>query len=301
MSIYHFVAIATMVSCPFTLQAQTYVGRLGAGGSPTHAGGTVVVAVALSDGLVLAADSRLTITFPSTVTPGYKIASDYTPKLFSLGQVAISTFGDAFVSGRSIASYVSEFEASLKGSPPGDVDDLAKYFITFFGKYYDKQTVDLHNSPVIGFIFAGYDKTGTGKLLEIDFPNPSNPKSLHDTHDNQSASWHGQTDVISRLIKGYDPSVGNLPTIITLPDEKKQQFTKEIAGIEYAIPFQFMMLQDGVDFALTLVQTTVDMQRFSFGTAGSTGSIPGVGGTVDVVAVTPTELIWVRKKSLTAK
>jgi 20S proteasome alpha/beta subunit len=113
-----FAALVTMASCPFTLHAQTYVGRPGTSSSTTHAGGTVVVAVSLSDGLVLAADSRLTITFPKGVTPEYKVASDYAPKLFNIGQVAIASFGDAFVSARSIASYISELEASLKGSPP---------------------------------------------------------------------------------------------------------------------------------------------------------------------------------------
>jgi hypothetical protein len=144
--------------------------------------------------------------------------------------VAISTFGEAYVSGRSIASYISEFEASLKGSTLGDVDDLAKRFVTFFGKYYDKQADDAHK-PSVGFILAGYDRSGTGKSLEIDFPSPRDPKTLHNTHDSQGATWHGQTEVISRLIKGYDPAVGGLPTIIALPDDKKQQFVKEMANI----------------------------------------------------------------------
>jgi hypothetical protein len=296
-----FAVLVTMASCPLTLQAQTYLEQPGTLSSTTHAGGTVVVAVGLSDGLVLAADSRLTITFPKGVTPEYKVASDYAPKLFNIGQVAIASFGEAFVSARSIGSYVSALEASLKGSPPANVDDLAKQFVTFFGKYYEKETAQAHTSPDIGFIFAGYDKSGIGKVLEVDFPKPGAPKILNNTHDGQGATWHGQTDVISRLLKGVDPAVGNLPAWLTLPDEKQQALAKEIAGIEYQIPIQYMMLQDGVDFALTLVQATVDMQRFSFGTMTSPGSIPGVGGTVDVVVVTPTELIWVRKKSLTAK
>jgi GH25 family lysozyme M1 (1,4-beta-N-acetylmuramidase) len=61
------------------------------------------------------------------------------------------------------------------------------------------------------------------------------------------------------------------------------------------------MLQDGIDLAMTLVQATVDMQRFSFGTSSATGAIPGVGGSVDMLAVNPTELTWVKKKSLTTR
>ena len=44
-----------------------------------------------------------------------------------------------------------------------------------------------------------------------------------------------------------------------------------------------LMVQDGIDLALSLVQVTVDMQRFSFGAEGSPGSVPGIGGSVDVL------------------
>jgi hypothetical protein len=260
----------------------------------------VVVAVALSDGLVLAADSRLTLVVPN-MAPGYKIASDFSPKLFSVGQVAIGTYGEAFLLGRSTASFVSEFEAGTKASLPMDVEETAKKFSAFFGKYYEKQKQDPKTIPSIGFIFAGYDKGGTGKILEVSFPNPKDPVSPNNTHDSQGAIWRGQTDVISRLIKGYDPMIGAFPSVQALPDDKKTQFVKELSDIEYAIPFQYLMLQDGIDFALMLVQTTVDVQRFSFGTSGASGAIPGVGGTVDVLVVTPKELTWVRKKALTAK
>jgi hypothetical protein len=298
-----FLRILILASCVLPLQAQTNSGTSGAASTSIRAsrsGGTVVVSIALSDGLVMAADSRLTITYP-TVSPGYKIASDYAPKLFSLGRIAIATYGEAFVSGRSISSYISEFDASLRKPNAMDLDETAKDFSAFFGKYYDKQQPGPTATLPIGFIFAGYDKNGVGKLLEISFPNSRESLVQHNTNDSQGAIWRGQTDVIVRLIKGYDPLFGNLPTILAMPDDKKNALGKEIGQIEYSIPFQYMMLQDGIDFALTLVQTTVDMQRFSFGTAGSNGSIPGVGGTVDVLVVTPTELTWVRRKSLTAK
>jgi hypothetical protein len=72
----------------------------------------------------------------------------------------------------------------------------------------------------------------------------------------------------------------------------KQAFAK----FEYSIPWQYLTIQDGVDLSLALVQSTVDMQRFSFGTLGSPGAIPGIGGPVDVVVVTPFELRWAKKK-----
>jgi hypothetical protein len=42
------------------------------------------------------------------------------------------------------------------------------------------------------------------------------------------------------------------------------------------------------------------VQRFSFGRSAHPGDIPGVGGGVDVLAITPNDIQWVRKKELTA-
>jgi len=72
-----------------------------------------------------------------------------------------------------------------------------------------------------------------------------------------------------------------------LPAPDQQEFVKELGQFEYYIPFNFLPLQDGIDLALSLVQTTVDVQRFSFGPVAHPGDIPGVGGTVDVLAITP--------------
>lgn len=298
-SLSRLIAIGTLAACSLTLNGQTYTGRIGAGSSPpvkSQAGGTVVVGVALSDGLILATDSQLTVSFEKP-SPSYKIMSDYAPKLFEVGHVAVATYGEAFVSGRSIASYLTEFEAGRKGKTFTDVDDVAKQFSGFFASYYDKEGKNL----AVGFIFAGYDDHGKGKLLEIAFPQSRDAKILHSTDTDQGAIWRGQTDVIFRLIKGYDPGIENLPKIATLSDDDKKQLAKDLEKLEYAILFQYMMLQDGIDFALSLVQATVDMQRFSFGTSGSLGAIPGVGGSVDVIAVTPSGVTWVRRKSLFAK
>lgn len=298
------VATLALATCPFTLHAQTYVGRLGSGGTPLRGAsphGTVVVAVALSDGLVLAADSRLTLTLPSA-SPNYKVASDNASKLFSVGRIGIATYGEAFISGRTINSFVSEFEATMTDTHATDVKDLAKRFSEFFAKNYDQNALVNNATPLVGFVFAGYDKNGVGKLVETIFPGRRQPSDLPtNTHNQQGAIWRGQTDVINRLIKGFDPRLPALPTIIKLDNQEKSQLGKELQGLEYIIPFQYLMLQDGIDFALALVQITVDMQRFSFGTVASAGAVPGVGGSVDVVAIAPSELTWVRRKSLSAK
>jgi Proteasome subunit len=305
-----YSALAALIlvnaSFPVHVHAQTYTGRIGADSSGVlsklgMANGTVVVGLALSDGLVLAADSRLTLSVPST-RPGYKIVSDAASKLFNIGSIGIATFGEAFLLGRSINSFVSEYDVTLKDKKPTTVEVVAEQFSAFFGKYYDQHVQSNKSKPSVGFIFAGYDKNSVGRLMEVNFPGKRKPSNLdNDTHENQGAVWRGQIDVISRLIKGFDPSLGSLSTLTGLDENQRKKFTAELAGLQYWIPFDYLMLQDGIDLALTLVQATVDMQRFSFGTHASQGAVPGVGGYVDVIAVTPSGLTWVKKKSLSAK
>ena len=307
MTVMRSAAIAAMTCCSLTVEAQTYTGKMSSGQSgpeiqASKAGGTAVVALAVSDGLVLAADSRLTLQYPK-VFPGYKIASDSANKLFSIGRVAMATYGEAFVLGRSINSFVSEFQASLGDTKP-DVNDTAKRFAEFFGKYYDQSVSGKEPSdrPAIGFILEGYDSTGTGIILQLEFPSTRVAlRNGHNTRDSQGATWFGQTDVIQRLVKGRDPSLLSLPTVVELPLEKRSQLSSEVQGMEYVIPFNYFMLQDAIDFALAMVQATVDMQRFSFGTSATSGAIPGVGGSVDVIAVTPAGLAWIRQKTLGAR
>jgi hypothetical protein len=301
MTLSRWVTIAAIAFCPCSMHAETSTGAMLSGpGAPREVGGTVVVGVALSDGLVLAADSRLVMTFDTP--PGYKVVSDSAPKLFSVGQVAMAHYGKAFLLGRSVNSFVYEFQTNLKDAKL-PIDDVAKRFSEFFGRVYDQEISgkDARSWPQIGFVFAGYDAAGTGSIQQIEFPSQRAPQKQKNTHDDQGPAWFGQTEVIFRLLKGCDPGVVGFPSVLAMDREKKAQFMKDLSGVEYAIPYQYFMLQDGIDFALAMVQATVDMQRFSYGTAGTLGAIPGVGGAVDVVAVTPSDLIWVRRKALVAK
>jgi len=62
-----------------------------------------------------------------------------------------------------------------------------------------------------------------------------------------------------------------------------------------------MSLQDAIDFCVLMIQTTSAIQRFSDGIAADPGDMPGVGGAVDVVVITPDKgFVWINKKKLKA-
>jgi hypothetical protein len=265
-------------------------------------GGTVVVCMALSDGMVLAADSRLTNIYPSGVTPQYKVISDSASKLFNVGHIGIATWDTAFILKRSTGSIIADFDKTDTGDK-ADVYAVAERFNTYFGKLYAQHFERFKEQPNIGFILAGYDKSGIGRFIELDYPQTAKPVPLEQTtRSGQGIVWRGQTEVIQRLIMGYDPAIGQIPEFSKLDKDTLAKLRTDLTtAAEYNIPYEALALQDGIDLSLALVQATVDMQRFSFGTRGAIGSIPGVGGNVDVMVIDPYELSWIKKKTLSTK
>jgi Proteasome subunit len=293
-------------AAPCAIHAQSYIGQGQSGGSSTRfdfsepknqAHGTVNVGIALSEGIILAADSRLTLITSQTF-PGYMVLSDNNNKVFAVGNFGISTYGEAFLQNRTISSWVADYSVKTH-KPSDDVDAFARRFSDYINDLYVKQYPEPKDQTrILGFLIAGYDSNGKGKLLSVEFPATKTPLESSNTSDKQGAQWRGDTDTIVRLVKGYDPRIGTLAAWNDIPSAQKDAIAKQENSLEYNIPWNALMLQDGVDFATSLVKMTVTFQRFSFGTVGNAGAIPSVGGAVDVLVVRPTGIEWVKQKSL---
>ncbi|OGN29936.1 MAG: hypothetical protein A3A33_01270 [Candidatus Yanofskybacteria bacterium RIFCSPLOWO2_01_FULL_49_25] len=150
---------------------------------------------------------------------------------------------------------------------------------------------------VILFV-AGYNKDGAHEVYNVYMPGDilkrrdSNQRGME-----YGANWIGQTDVVSRIVKGWDPRILNLPVIATASKQQGQQeIEKQLNGLEYSINWGAMPLQDAVDFTVLAIETTSAIQRFSDGIQSDPGDIPGVGGPVDVLILAPVGPKWVRKK-----
>jgi len=301
------LTIACAILCCQPVKAQNYIGPMQTGESKTHfdlsnpsnySHGTVNVGIALSEGLVLAADSRVTLMTQATF-PGYMVVSDNNSKVFAIGNFGVSTYGLAFLQNRTIASWVADYDAK-QSHKEDDVNSFASRFSSYIGKLYDDDPTT-KEKPILGFLIGGYNSHGDGKLLVLEFPTIREPKEVKNTKTTQGAQWTGDTETIMRLVKGTDPKMGLWPIWNTLTDNQKTEVGKDFDGLEYAIPWNTLMLQDGVDFALSMVRVTVTFQRFSYGTVANAGSIPTVGGAVDILVVRPSGTEWVKRKVLIAE
>jgi len=113
------------------------------------------------------------------------------------------------------------------------------------------------------------------------------------------ANWIGQTDVVSRIIKGWDHRIFNIIFVNEVLKQKGQpEIEKQLNGLEYVINWGAMPLQDAIDFSVLSIQTTSAIQRFSDGIQADPGDIPGVGGPIDVLFLTPDGPKWIKQKEL---
>jgi len=253
---------------------------------------TIALAIAVPEGLVLAADSRSTYANPKQWP---RVASDNACKIVRIADcVGASTFGWAMLSGRTIRSHMADL--AMKVNPVDGVEKVLDHVIKYFEREY-RRHVEAHpmDEPSegltpLGFLVAGYSADGVGKVYRALIPGGGAPAAEIDTL-RPGLIPEGQTDIIWRLIRGYDPRL----RLEELPAEAQLV----LKASEYQIYFSLMLLQDAIDFAILLARITIETQRFIDGILADPGDISGVGGSVDVAILTSTYgFRWIQRKCL---
>jgi hypothetical protein len=266
---------------------------------------TLAVTVVCQDGVVVAADSRTTLGNHRML----RVGSDFTHKVFQSGQVAVATYGEAFVGDRSIASHMDEFAAVEAGNclHPGPV---AERLAAYFGERYDDHLAsagggDDDPAPppavaALGFLVSGYDDVGVGEAWEVTLPDRG-VAQLATTANRGGAVWRGQSDVITRIVRGVDfELLWRLAEVNDMHD-RVDAVMPLLDECGYRIPFDSMNLQDGIDFAVLCIRTTVDVQRLTLGPFATAPefSWPGVGGPIEIATVTTADgFRWVQRTSV---
>lgn len=230
---------------------------------------SLVVSVFVPTGIVLAGDSRSTGTVTKQVSdpqnPNLFVAtqtrivlSDAAHKVFSLhSRFGVAMFGDALLENMPLTHYLEQFETvsarHLASSPLVMAQELLRYFRTVQGN---------HN---IRCIFSGYD-ANTPFVFTIDVAQNKVERINHDTatnHIRYSLISGGETDVIDRLL----------------------------VSPEHTPLFPAMSLQDAVDYARHLIQTSINQMRFE-------PRFASVGGAIDVLTITAKGSRFLSRKNL---
>jgi hypothetical protein len=228
------------------------------------------------EGIVMAADSRLSLNHQLTAGPNITNfisvgLSDSNQKLFVTQKgVGISTVGDADIKGVPIAGIIEQFVVqNVKEnhwSPDKVSDEIIRYFNT--------QTV----VPNTQFHIAGYDyDTNEQQVFHVNILSKS--KSRINQKDQYGVSWAGEGDIIARIlnpIAELDPQNGN---------------SIKVVYPNFPIPYNYFTLQDAIDFSVYAVRTTIETIRFQ-------PRPKSVGGPIDVLVIKPNEAKWIKRKEL---
>ncbi len=264
---------------------------------------SLAINTTIPEGIVLAADSRQSYRNRKGVA---RVGSDNASKLFQLNKrVGVAVTGLAFLPEDGVPKNISKFIDEFKRQTDVeklDVRDVAEKLHCLFDKKCKDNLKDgIVVVDVINLLVAGYNKDGSHEVYICYIPGKI--KKIRDSKEKgkeYGASWIGQTDVVQRIILGFDGRIRNIKFIKqTIQKLGQEEVNKQLRKLEYVIQWGTMTLQDAIDFCTLMIQTTSAIQRFSDGIAADPGDMPGVGGPVDVAVITPDKgFVWVSKKKL---
>lgn len=260
------------------------------------------------EGIVLAADSRVTLTtqilqpnqspmlLPSFYDNAIKLlrvkGQDY------VGAVTYGVGAIGQTEPRTAHSYIPEFEQELNNAGRLSVQGFAEKLSEYFLKKWTEQKMPTIPGQDMIFIIGGYDVNAPyGKVFEIKIPSQPTPFEWHASPGQFGLVWGGQREYADRLIHGFD---GRLPEILkqylNLDDKKRDELGQHMMKqLQTPVPFAFLPLQDSVDLSIFLIRTTIVMQHWLVG-------VRGVGGAIDVAVITRTDgFTDIQKKKITGE
>lgn len=255
------------------------------------------IVIKAPEGLVLAAESRLTLTTMNH-NPPIQVHFDNTTKLLSFAApynaIGVVTYGQAAIGMRTAQSFVPEFEAHLAAQPQLlSVGQFARAFGEFYAQQWHAVMPADYNGPPMTFVIAGFDPgEAYGRVYTVELPNMPQPIESHPNPNEFGITWGGQREVVDRLVQGFDSRLLPVFNRLNLNPEQQQILNQALRELQLPIPIQALPLQDCIDLATFFIRTTISAQNL-------TVQVRGVGGPIDVAVITQKDgLQFIQRKQL---
>jgi hypothetical protein len=238
---------------------------------------SLIISLYVPEGIVLAGDSRLTLNWseknPTGETIHFSInGSDTNSKIFAIqNKFGLGAFGMADIKGVPIAGFINEF-IEEKIEDKTEVNEIPEKLQEFFGKKFDY--------PAVNFYVAGYKIEKGISIQHVYFVNIAG-KTCNRVNDKDGAihfgaNWGGEIEILQRLIQDVQLRKG--------ADWSEMKASP--------IMYNFLTLQDAIDFCEFGIRTTIETLRFQ-------RRAKTVGGSIDTLIIRPkTGAEWIRKKGL---
>jgi hypothetical protein len=265
-----------------------------------------------TEGIVLAADSRVTLT-AVLQTPGapanapqlqLPVNFDNATKLLTFAKpnkwIGAVTYGEAVIGTtasdlRTAQSYVPEFESGLDKEERLTVVQFSARLSEFFLRQWKDRMPEKHPGPGMTFVVAGFDEDKPyGSVYLFTIPAAAEP--VERAPNDFGVTFGGQSELTERILRGYDARIlAIVRDTLHVPMGQLQNLEQALRPLQLTIPYHMLPLQDCIDLAIFLIRTTTTAQNLSIG-------IRGVGGAIDVAVITKREgLNIIQRKELTGE
>lgn len=260
---------------------------------------SLIMTIYLNDGIVMASDSRTTLTLTETKEETKIISnfpfSDSTFKTFeSPNKCGISTCGNSSYLNKPISGFIEKFLiTNINGNTT--IKELANKITDYF--------TNLDSNKKTIFHVCGFEKNENNEYFSIFYNcvTGTNKKvELIDTSC-QGAFWSGETNTLVKLIRPQiiDPIVlgetdwevetnGIKNVVKGYVIQKENIHYNELSSIQWHL----MTIPDALNFIDFAFETTINDMKFQ-------SIAKTVGGPINILIVKPNETTWARKNKIT--
>jgi hypothetical protein len=258
---------------------------------------TIIVSVKINDGVVMAADSA------GTMASGQVYA--HANKITNLGDglpVGAMSTGAGGIGNESVETLLKDLRRRLDGRDPARPDwrlDPAGYTMEqVAGRLrdflFEEKAAPCPEPTDLQVRLCGYSAgRPLAEVWEVSMTGQACPPPRCIMQETAfGVLWDGQYEALNRLVLGLGFDVGGTLVKHGLPAGDAARLQEELVRDLYAtLSVPAMPIQDAVDLARFLVETTIGFVRFAV-------FLPkNVGGAVEIAAITKHEgFRWVQRK-----
>lgn len=253
---------------------------------------TIVTCVKVRDGLVLGTDSMAHIQRGGRFLRSF----EHSTKLYQIGSlpIGVMSYGLGNLGHRSVESLMREFEERL---PDGQdsVGEVGDALFKFMKNQYDAHAEALSDDdelPGLGFYLAGYSPGEVfAEQREFQLPNDSEPQVPLEKRE-VGAIWRGVEAPFFRLAMGYGFLVRDRLEAAGLEEHIAGELLDDL---EIDVVFDGMPVQDAVEYATFILNTTIGYTTFSM-------ELSPCGGPLQVATILPDQSFhWLAKPEVRMK
>ncbi len=259
---------------------------------------TIIVSVKINDGVVMAADSAGTMSSGQI----YAHANKITNLCEGLPIGAMST-GAGGIGNESVETLLKDLRRRFAGRDPAHPDwrlDPERYTMEqLAGRLraflFEEKAASCPEPTNLQLRLCGYSAgRPLAEVWEVSMTGRACPPPRRIMDETSfGVMWDGQYEALNRLILGLGFDVGDALVKHGMPAAQAGRLQEELVQELYAtLSVPAMPIQDAIDLARFLVETTIGFVRFAVFLPKS------VGGAVEIAAITKHEgFRWVQRKS----